>query len=518
MNIWLGIVILGGVILRLAGIFRPLLGNFSFYQTAHGMIARFFLENGFTTVWYPQMNILISGKPGLHLLAYPISSLIAAVFYYFFGGSLDFWGRFQAVFFFAASSVCWYFFIQKLADRWLATASVLALSLSPLTIIYGQSFQNEFATLFFTVLFFHQLLCFLEESRVRNLLLASLSMGLVLVTRPNNLYLFAPALYMSLFLVQGKSTRKSRFLKMVLVSLLGLILPALWFSHIWRVIHTQTNIYSTVFSQLMVGSRFGSSVVLSLEYYQKLFDTIASIALTPLGFALFSVGAILSLRNRKEFFFLLWAGSFLASSLLIPKKLLEHNFYLLHLVLPASFLVGLAFLEFTRSIAENKRFYKFFVGAFLTLSFLVSMRYAFHPAFKTPEEDRNLILIAQRVKDLTAKASDKIITQGTLNLLYYADRFGWDMAVGKRQEVSDYEQFTNWWKLPEEQRKKRTEALKDDLLMLEYLRKYEGATHFVVTNPKGFFDYKEFADHIQTRYKLLEEKPGVYMIFKISPR
>lgn len=513
---WAWLVILASVMLRLSGIFRPLLGNFSFYQTAHSMIARFFLENGFTTLLYPEINILISGKPGLHLLAYPVSSLIAAVFYYFFGGSLDFWGRFQAVFFFAASSACWYFFIRKLAGRWLATASVLALSLSPLSIIYGQSFQNEFATLFFTVLFFHQLLCFLEKNQVWNLLLASLSIGLVLITRPNNLYLFIPALYMTLFLAEAKGTAKSRFFKFALVSLLGLVLPALWFSHIWHTIHTHTNIYSTVFSQLMAGSRLGSPVVLTLDYYQKLFDMIAGMALTPLGLTLFLAGALLSLRGRREFFFLLWAGSFLASSLLIPRKLIEHNFYLLHLVLPASFLMGLAFWELTRSLSGRKRFYTLFISAFLALSFLVSMRYAFHPAFKTPEEDRNLLYIAQRVKDFTSKSSDKIITQGTLNLLYYADRLGWDMAVGKRQQISDYEQFTNWWKLPEEQREKRREALKDDLLMLEYLRKYEGATHFVVTNPKGFYDYQEFARHMQTRYKLLEEQTGVYMIFKLT--
>ena len=98
------------------------------YQTVNAMMARFFMESNFANLFYPQVNVLINGKPGLLLLAYPLNALIAALLNTFLGGSLDFWGRFQAVLFFAGAAIYLYKLCAQLLDKRLALASMIVFS------------------------------------------------------------------------------------------------------------------------------------------------------------------------------------------------------------------------------------------------------------------------------------------------------------------------------------------------------------------------------------------------------
>ena len=508
-------ILIAGVCLHLPGIQRPLLGNFAIYQTAQAMIARFFLEDHFTSVLYPRVNVLVNGEPSLLLLYYPVASLLAAGLKFILGGPLDVWGRIQAVLFFAASGAYLYGFVSKQGSPRLGILSLAAFCLCPLTLIYGQSFQNEMATVFFSLGFFYHFKSALEKSSNVHTGIAALMGSGILLTRPNNLFLLLPALFLALSAPRGKKI--PAVLRLSFCAAAGLVLPALWYWHVWRVSVTHSNIYSTLFAQLMARSRFASPVVLNAGYYLGLLKVIADIVLTPPGFVFFLAGIFFAFARpaRETMFFAVWSFAFLASSLLIPKKLIEHNFYWLHFLGGALPLCALGFEELSRKIAAPglRKKTGFF---FLAVVFLFSMRYSLHPAFKTSEADRFVIPIAAELQKLTQKNNSRIVVQGTHALLYYADRYGWPFTVIKTGTVSDYYTGMNWEKLPEEQWNRRNEAFKDPVTTLEYLRTAEGATHFIETNPAELKQNADFSTYLDSHFRRIANAENAWAIYDLK--
>ncbi len=511
------IVLILSVAFRMLGISRPLLGNFAVYQTAYAMIARFFAEEHFKTIFYPQVNILVNGKPALHLLYYPISALIAALGATFLGGPLDFWGRLQSVLFYGGSSFYLYRFVKTFLNSRIALASLIAFAIAPLTIIYGQSFQHEMATVFFTAAFFYYWLQFLRKRRPWHFILTGFFLSWILLTRPNNLYIFLPSFYLAVLDSKSPDAGWKNIFKLGFVSMLGFILPALWYFHTWRVSYAANNIYSTMYAQLMVRSSFVSPLALHGEYYKALLDLLTGNVCTPVGFTLFLIGMMAGAGDWKKYgFFMLWSLSFLASSLLIPRKLIDHEFYLLHFLLPAAPLMGLGFQHIYDHLAMKASSRKMALGFFIAACIGISLRYAVHPAFKTPDSDKNILKIAEEVKAHTSKEKDRLVVQGTHVLLYYADRYGWEFRVNKGPDISDYMKYMNWEKLPEKQWKKRNDAFKDPITGLEYLREYDQATHFVVNDPPAFEKAQEFASYMHAHYPVLFEKKGLYTVFDLT--
>ncbi len=517
MNLLLFLTILFGVLLRLAGIHRPLLGNFAAYQTGQAMMAKFFVHDHFLSIFYPQVNVLAGGKPGVALLYYPVSSLVAAIFYALFDHSLDFWGRLQSVIFFAAACI----YLYRLIRDWtknekIATASVIAFSLSPLTVIYGQSFQNEMATLFFILLFLFHAPRAMGNFRFPDFILATLGWSFVLLTRPNCLYVLLPAFYTGIKENWGKTPVVKIFLRFVLIFAVGSILPAAWYLYGWHLSKAAMgHIYSSIYAQVQVKSTVLSPSLFNFDYIKQLVDLLAGIVLTPIGFTLFIAGTFFALKEWKDNgVFVIWTVAFFAVNLILaPRKIIEHDFYLLQLLLPASPLIGKGFEPFLISYKEKPKLGKIFTGFFLIIVLLVSLRFAAHPAFKTPDRESRFPQIAAGVRGMTDRAQSKIIVQGNHTLLYYADRFGWGLEVKKKGLIEAYHEYM----LPREEWLKRKEAFKDPRTALEYLRQ-EGATHFVVSDPMEFEEAQEFSAYMRNLYPVLEEKKGGFVIFDLTAR
>jgi len=510
-------VLLAGALFRMGGLFRPLLGNFSIYQTAQAMVAKFFVEENFASLLYPKLNLLVRGEPSLLLLYYPLSSLVTAVLVAVFGGEYGVWGRLQAVFFFIAAAFVLYRLVVRLLGERMAFGALVFFVLCPLTIIYGQSFQSEMAVVFFTVLFFHQLLEWLERASVGAFVIGTLALSGVLLVRPNCATVILPAIYLAW---SGAKTREGRLGRTI--SILGLfaagsILPALWYFHVWKISQTASNIYGTVFAQIAVRSSFLSPAVFELDYYVELFDSLAGVVFTPIGLTLLGIGLFSGRAREREFlFFILWAVAFLAGSLVIPRKLLDHNFYLLHLALPSSIVIAAGFFHIYDTFVRNRRLQRQFLICFLAISFLMSLRYALHPAFKTPQEDQNIIPMAEEFKKRTVKNQTRVIVQGHHSFLYYADRYGWPFSTFRAGETQEYMKYGNWRKLPEKQWQTRQIAFRHPVTALEYLREYEGATHFVVVDPQTFTQARELSEHLNKHYRAVYHDPAKGSIFDLT--
>ncbi len=507
------LVLAGSILIRAYQIHRPLLGNFAVYQIAQAMVAKSFLASSFKTILYPEVFFVVAGKPAYMMLYYPLSSLVAAVSYALFGGTLDFWGRFQAIVFFSLAAWYLYLLVRHLLNPRAAFWSLVFFALSPLTIIYGQSFQNEIATIFFTVFFFYYLIRSLEGKSSLSFFLSAIGFAFVLLTRPNCLYLGLPALYL-VFLPRDQGGLIQRLGKALGIMLIGGLMALPWYLHAWNVSMKSSNIYSTLFVQLESRASFLPPVIFSAHYYLQLFDLLAGIALTPVGFVFFLLGVFLALhKNSPLFFFFLWVFAFSLSSILIARKLVDHNLYLLHFVVAAVPLAGSALAEWESAVREKKS--RLWVPIFCSFLFFISMRYAYAPAFVTPEKSRKTLQVAKIIEKYVPKDS-KIIeaTPDSMSILYYSNRLGWNFFFQNNREVPYHWKNQRWAGMTAEKLLERNEAYETSVNWLEYLRK-EGGEFFIALNPQDFENDTPFATYVKSRYPSLNKDGDSFLFYDL---
>jgi len=137
----LAVLVVLTIALRLPGITRPLLGNFATKNVVYGMIARNWAE-GRADLWRPTLDVLRGGQRSWHLVEFPVAAYLTGAIGRL-GGSLDVWGRLQAVAFSVGSVVLMFLFVHRRHGASAAGAAALAMALSPVSIIYGQSFMLE---------------------------------------------------------------------------------------------------------------------------------------------------------------------------------------------------------------------------------------------------------------------------------------------------------------------------------------------------------------------------------------
>ena len=192
---WGLIALTAGV--RLVGLGRPLLGNFATKNCVYAMIARNWAE-GRASLWYPTLDVLVGGQRALHMLEFPVAAYLTAGLWRLFGGPLDAWGRAVSVAFSTAAVALVVLFMRRRHPLPAALAAGLALALSPVSIIYGQSFMLEASLVFFTVATVWAWDHWRESDRSGWLIAAVVCLALLLLTKIYMLVLVLP-------LVWGKS-------------------------------------------------------------------------------------------------------------------------------------------------------------------------------------------------------------------------------------------------------------------------------------------------------------------------
>ena len=137
------------VVYRSVGITRPLVGNFSTKSVIYGMIARNWAEDR-AGLFYPTMDVLVGGERSLHMLEFSVSTQLTGALWKWFGGSLDIWGRATSIAFLAASVLLLVAMVRRRHGDAAACGAGAMLALSPISVIYGQTFMLDSSIVFFT--------------------------------------------------------------------------------------------------------------------------------------------------------------------------------------------------------------------------------------------------------------------------------------------------------------------------------------------------------------------------------
>ncbi len=471
------VFIAANIFLRSLGIARPLLGNFDSYQTGQAMMSAFFANDFFGSLWFPRTYVLMDGEPSVVLLYYPVVSLVVGLVHMITHIPIDILGRAQAVVCHALTLVLLYKWLTVRLGEKLTWMMLWAYSLFPISVIYGQSFQNEAFTNLMTVWFVKNWFDFCDKEKPEYFVYALLAFFACIITRPNNLYLGLPCLVYALSFPGWR--RLTGMLMLLGAGAVVLVLP--WFWHCYDLTKNSTHVFSSLFLQLGNRDSFGGgSFILRPYLWVGIIKNIVTVVLTPPGVLLFILGLLqIRVQRRPETrFFLAWLIGFMVSVLLMPRKYADHAFYFQQFLVPAAYFIALACC-----VLEKKFFFlKKKKGQFFLLFsiFLISLRFFARPSFATGDEQKNFPELGRKIAKLTPKNA-KIAVQGTYSLLYYGDRFGWSDQFDIRDDEG-----------------------------VGAIQKFEagyGLSHVVLPHPERFPQDGLLMAHLRRNYRLIYESP-----------
>ncbi len=418
------------VAVRSIALERPLLGNFATKNVVYAMIARNWAE-GRASLWYPTLDQLAGGRRSLHMLELPVSACLTGALWRGLGGSLDVWGRATSVAFSTASVLMLFALVRRRHGPGAAIGAATALALSPVSIIYGQSFMLEASLMLFTIATFYALDRYAtldrggaprDPSRADTawagtvLLAAGAALALALLTKIYMLVLLLPLGWELL-----RSSRRARVGAGFPVFALALVPAALWYGHAAETASPESPLAAHVFYSVRDSAevhRPPHPLLRSPDFYRQALDDLSGVVLTPLGFVLALAGLVHPAWRR----YVPWLASMGVLVVLLPKKFHEMNYYWMAVLPPLCILVGLGWQVVRRGMRLGRR-----AGLLLlAVALVLSLRYAARPAFVTPPEDRAVIPAAAAVRALTSPDGPVVTMHGsTIDLLYYCDRPGW---------------------------------------------------------------------------------------------
>ena len=442
---------------RLAGINRPLSGNFATKNVVYAMIARNWVE-GRAEILYPTLDCLVGGQRSLHMLEFPVSAYLTGGLWRLFGGSLDVWGRATSVAFSVASVTLLFLLVRRWHGPTAAIGAGFVLALSPVSVIYGQSFMLEASLVFFTLAAFYGVDRCLDGGRSGWLVAAALCFALLLLTKIYMLVLLLPLVVMVFFrhtsvlrpsaadgwlgstgtdgapcaawsrwsaspqhLKPGRSPSRA-----IALAAAGLaVLPAaLWYAHAMRTAAPGSPHAAHIYFCLQrtaEAHRLPHPLLSRPDFYRQLLDDLTGVILTPLGFAFLFAGLLDKAWRRHA----AWLLAMVILVAALPRKFYEMNYYYMAVLPPLCVIAGLGW----RVVWERLRPRRTATAGLLVVALVLSMRYAVKPAFVTPEEDQAIVAAGRAVQELTAEEEPVVTMHGaTIDLVYYCHRPGWAIA------------------------------------------------------------------------------------------
>lgn len=381
----------------------PFLGNFSTKAVCYAMISKNFLRDPGTFL-KPTLDILVAGKPSLHIVEFPWPSYVVAILQKAAPLGFEFWGRASSL---LLLPVFFHFFRLFLRDLGVpekeAEGASLFASFCPVTLVYFRSYQMDgWAMALFAVSLY-------QMRRSGPVFILAFSLALLL--KPHWGILALPMFF-------AAADRKKT---------LGLLaasaaLPALWV--VWNFYLARTE--SSVFFSLADSLHHNSSLIsrwIDPTFYMKIVRQLPVIVFGPLGVLLAVLGFGRGERPALDFM-RAFSWACLAMLFLLARKFHEANYYYLPFVIPAGFFMQ----QGLQRLGPRARA---LMPAFMLLSAMIAVR----TLTAAPLSER-AVPEAGRFVDTHVPRSAKVaaISGTSPALLYYADRQGWTQP----NEGADY--------------------------------------------------------------------------------
>ncbi len=517
-SIFLVLIIATAALVRLPLLLnKPILGNFSSYQVVLASISHFILTEGFQGILCPKYHILLNGTPSLHMLNFPIISVLAAAAVKIGGGTIHGWGYFISTGFTLLSCLLLFFIIRRHFDERIALLTCTLFVFSPLTLVFGSRFFNEPIALFFLLLSFY--LLSLTGSGKRDILYAFFS-GLAFSIAGTSRYHFYVLLPAWALLIFTQPLLKKRVWILVIFLFVSISPVLIWTAHTQSVAAKESHLdqVHTALGQVFGERYFSSAHLTNLLFYKRVFNGVVEEWFTAVFFP-FLIFGFFSPWEKRHWAFPAWGFLSLVLCFVLPEKFHDHWFYTYPFIPVGALLVG---LSFSRLILDHPSFshgvrWRWVLFFLITVSGVAIARVYVPAALAQPPNLSELLKTAAVVSSHTAENSRIVILEnGESMLLYYANRSGWILNVGKEAQLKrilagETQAFLT---------KRYVRDIKSYLQInnVDRLRQFiaEGATHLVAVDKNEISLDSQFSKYVQDRLKLLSDPKESYAIYGIQ--
>lgn len=483
--IWLWVLPL--FLLQLYACALPLFGHFGSYQAVNAMMAEMFRYS----LWEPRVFSLVNGKPGLHLLYIPYGAWLAQLIQSGLKLSSDclpVLGKGLSL----AATCCSAFLVRNLTfsmthDRHAADFSGVLFLLTPLIAVTGVSFQNEAWAVLGMLGCLGLLLSGCENDSAGRIAAAGFVFGLTLAARIHFGFFLAPAFWI-LFKYQ-KVRRKG-----IAAFLLALAAAsALWIGWFWILEKREGAVLTSLFSQSGEGRIASSSILSDPAFYKSAARQLLLYWAHPFVW-LFSFAVFFQKERR---FLWVWLIASFSVLVLLPRKVLDHPFYLIGGVPPFIMLTGPAIYSFCKDRPLWLR--NAVMALLLTVSIVFFMR-----SQRLPHEARAWLNQAREISASAGKSNPVVMQHSqAAAMLFYSHQPGWSFDLNMEQ--SDVMQSAE-----KRHRDIRSKGYGNLISWIEYLRS-QGAKRLVITDQAAFETQAAFAAHVRSRYPEKKTESGVLL-------
>lgn len=465
----------------------------------NGMMAKMMSWSSPDTLLAPRGFIILNGAPSLHLLNYPFCSLFARLGESIFGGSLDFWGRFQSAFFIFLAGWIIYRIARHVDGRREGFYACALFSFSPMVLITGTSFQNEAFSLFAVTAAYAVLL---GASSLWRWALSGFLMGLAVLSRVH-FAAFVPACLALLW-------QEKRGPFSLAVFLVSFALPVLaWCGWVYYLDLNVSHIYTSLFGQLREGRVLLMDLLKTRIFYERIFETLTGLWMTPIVVPFLIVSFFR--WEPKRLPLQLWVAGCLTTLFILPQKVYQHPFYLAGGVVGVSLLAAPFLARFLAQASRSSR--AFFWVAFLA----IALRYYVPPALSSREEAASARLPekGRSVHDLTREGDLVVAAYRTsAAFLYYSDRLGWGFYINnspayiKREEGGLFPPKELFWRYVEQ-------GFGDPIRWLEYLRT-QGAHYFAAADREELNGAAGLARYLNESYARVPVPGDSFVMYDLT--
>jgi len=482
----IGSILIVGLILRLKGLFSPILDLYPMRQEQCAMIARNFFRHGINIFnaqvdWFGNFNSHWS-------LEFPLLSYLTAILYRLFGVQ-EFIGRIIVILFSLGSIFILFKLAGRFFDRKTALFASLIFALSPLSIYFGRVFMPEALMMFFSIgaLYFYVL--FLEEENNRNFIWTLFFLMLAILIKLTSLYLVLLILFLSWLKYRQRLFGKWKLWALLILA----VLPAL----IW---YTRTNFF--ILDNLDSFSKI-SYYFSSKEFYKRMLERFSIFVFTPAGIPLFCIGFFKKPDNRKQYLFYAWFLVLVLYLVRIPEFHFTHYYYQFPFVPVVSVFIGRGLAMMTnREFIKQTIFSAINQKAVIALSlilFLLCSFFSIQPFYKYNNAAFEAGLL---IREKTEPGS--LIIAGYCSQeapLYYCDRRGW--------EINESGHLSYDWAY-----KGSFPLINDPVMLTKYLID-QGADYYLALNLPVFNKQSEVKKYLEKTYQVWSRNEN-YIIFKLK--
>lgn len=493
-----GIIILACLI-RVYNIDQPLIEGVSGGQIERATIARNFYRTG--DFLMPQIDTMPQPHP--IFCEFPVYTWLVAITYYAAGGVYEWIGRLLSIIFFTGAVVFFYKMVKMILGKEVGICAVVCFCFLPNSIMYSRAFSLDTMNLFFSIGMLYYFFLWLERGRSGYFMLSLALAVLTYLTRIITIFMIVPMIYLA-YSYQGRKCITS--VKLWSYHIISLLPAAIWYRYAQlKMIELYGEKHLGVATYYDLSHYIAPLKYLNYGSLKMLFEYVAGMTLTPVGFALALLGVLVKRQSSKENVFLFWLLAVAGSFFLYANKIPALNYYLF-LIPPAAVYIGKCVVFLWQNGFHKGSYMKYYPVKVLLGVFMAGMIFGYvNSGYKMPYFVLHFPQVAEAVKKYT-RPDDTIVWHGPTALLYYSDRKGWRFNLSKEWIAKEMEVWGG---------ERATDP--DPVSYIEMLRAV-GADYFVTMYPGVVFQEKVLYNHLFNSYEVIDSKDNSYIIFDLHNR